>query len=398
MGKIVVFLLILLAVFLTFPTPVALADDAPQKTCPGEVSFAEYETNTPKDNLTNADNKARFIVNIGTGKVLSDYNYKMEFRCGAQSFTDKQDAKSVGNGKEIYFDLRREKPYIWAPDPCEFSLEPHEIWITTEKKGESQNYPVCRTSYPVTDQYALCKLTLFPDPVPGNPYDPNNNNGITPATTLLVHGENLVKNAQYNLFFDNRKVQEENKGEKDLGTPRFDFFIPPSLMTVLKEGKYQIDIRRHYFYPNPIHPGKPDYGSPLCPVDFTMGTPGNPGKVISQGDIGKCSGGPNCSSGKSQECPSGTKPSVKTAIGCIHTNPGDLIQDVLKFGLGIGGGLAFLMMLLGAFQMLTSAGNPETLQAGRERLTSAVIGLLFVIFAVLLLQIIGVDILGILQR
>ncbi|MBI2020450.1 hypothetical protein HYS94_03425, partial [Candidatus Daviesbacteria bacterium] len=55
----------------------------------------------------------------------------------------------------------------------------------------------------------------------------------------------------------------------------------------------------------------------------------------------------------------------------------------------------FLMMLLGAFQMLTSAGNPETLAAGRERLTSAVIGLLFVIFSILLLQIIGMNILNI---
>lgn len=89
------------------------------------------------------------------------------------------------------------------------------------------------------------------------------------------------------------------------------------------------------------------------------------------------------------------KPSIKTAIGCIHTNPADLVADVLKFALGIGGGLAFLMMLLGAFQMLTSAGNPETLAAGKDRLTSAIIGLLFIIFAVLLLQIIGMDILGI---
>lgn len=104
-----------------------------------------------------------------------------------------------------------------------------------------------------------------------------------------------------------------------------------------------------------------------------------------------------CASAGGLDCPgeTKTKPAIKTAIGCIHTNPADLIADVLKFALGIGGGLAFLMMLLGAFQMLTSAGNPDTLAAGKDRLTSAVIGLLFVIFAVLLLQIIGVDILGI---
>lgn len=88
-------------------------------------------------------------------------------------------------------------------------------------------------------------------------------------------------------------------------------------------------------------------------------------------------------------------PGIRTAIGCIHTSPVGFIKDFLKFIIGISGGLAFLMMILGAFQMLTSAGNPETLQAGRERLTSAIIGLLFVIFSVLLLQIIGVGILNI---
>ncbi|MBI2039674.1 hypothetical protein HYT18_01250 [Candidatus Microgenomates bacterium] len=87
-------------------------------------------------------------------------------------------------------------------------------------------------------------------------------------------------------------------------------------------------------------------------------------------------------------------PGIATAIGCIHTSPVGFVKDALKFIIAISGGLAFLMMLLGAFQMLTSAGNPETLQAGRERFQSAIIGLLFVIFAVLLLRIIGVDILG----
>lgn len=94
-------------------------------------------------------------------------------------------------------------------------------------------------------------------------------------------------------------------------------------------------------------------------------------------------------------CGTTDNPGFKTAIGCIHTNPVALTKDLLKFGLGIAGGLAFLMMLLGVFQMLTSAGNPETLATGKDRLTNAVIGLLFVIFSVLLLQIIGIGILDI---
>lgn len=88
-------------------------------------------------------------------------------------------------------------------------------------------------------------------------------------------------------------------------------------------------------------------------------------------------------------------PGIRTAIGCVHTSPKGFTKDFLTFAVGIAGGLAFLMMLLGAFQMLTSAGNPETLQAGRERFTNAIIGLMIIIFAVLLLQIIGFGILGI---
>lgn len=104
--------------------------------------------------------------------------------------------------------------------------------------------------------------------------------------------------------------------------------------------------------------------------------------------------GPNCTSGAGQSCGSLSNPGISTAIGCIHTKPAELVKDIMTFLLGSGGGVAFLMMVFGAFQMMTSSGNPETLNAGRSRLTSAVIGLLFIIFAVLFLQIIGVDILN----
>lgn len=109
-----------------------------------------------------------------------------------------------------------------------------------------------------------------------------------------------------------------------------------------------------------------------------------------------CTNGQECTIGGGQEpCDAGRGPAIKTAIGCVHTQPAEFIKDFLTFIIAIAGGFAFLLMLLGAFQMLTSGGNPEHLNAGRERLTSAIIGLLFVIFAVLLMQIIGVGILNI---
>ncbi len=84
-----------------------------------------------------------------------------------------------------------------------------------------------------------------------------------------------------------------------------------------------------------------------------------------------------------------------TAFGCIKTDPGVFVGEVLRIGIGVGGGIAFLLILFGGFQILTSAGNPEQLAAGRELVTSAITGLLLIIFSVFLLRLIGVNILGI---
>ena len=43
--------------------------------------------------------------------------------------------------------------------------------------------------------------------------------------------------------------------------------------------------------------------------------------------------------------------------------------------------------------IVISAGDPEKMQAGKEMITSAVSGLLIIIFAVFILRVIGVDIL-----
>ncbi|MCL4365664.1 pilin [Patescibacteria group bacterium] len=144
--------------------------------------------------------------------------------------------------------------------------------------------------------------------------------------------------------------------------------------------------------------------NPVCTgLSIEVGTPSEKiggGCKIGEKDCAGSAGTPikGCNepiNPKDPNDPAFTNPGIPTAIGCIHTNPSVLVKDILTFLLGIGGGLAFLMMLLGAFQILTSAGNPETLSAGKDRLTSAIIGLLFIIFTILLLQIIGVSILNI---
>jgi hypothetical protein len=84
-----------------------------------------------------------------------------------------------------------------------------------------------------------------------------------------------------------------------------------------------------------------------------------------------------------------------TAFGCIPTDPSVFIGQIIGIAVGIGGGIAFLLILFGGFQILMSAGNPERLNAGKELVTSAITGLLIIIFSLFILRLIGVTILGI---
>lgn len=100
-------------------------------------------------------------------------------------------------------------------------------------------------------------------------------------------------------------------------------------------------------------------------------------------------GGPRLGAG----CPGGGE--IDTALGCIPTNDiNGFVQWFLTWAIGIGGGIAFLLILWSGFQIMTATGNPDRLKAGKEQLTSAVSGLLFIIFSVFLLKLIGIQILN----
>lgn len=89
---------------------------------------------------------------------------------------------------------------------------------------------------------------------------------------------------------------------------------------------------------------------------------------------------------------------IYTAIGCIpvlsNDNGTSFMAFILRWAVGIGGGIAFLLILYAAFTIMTSTGNPERLKAGQELLTSAISGLILLIFSVFILKFIGIDILG----
>lgn len=87
---------------------------------------------------------------------------------------------------------------------------------------------------------------------------------------------------------------------------------------------------------------------------------------------------------------------IDTAIGCIPINDTTaLMAFVLRWALGIAGGIAILLIIASAFIIMTASGDPKKTQGGKELLTAAISGLVLIIFSVFILQLIGVTILDI---
>ncbi len=125
----------------------------------------------------------------------------------------------------------------------------------------------------------------------------------------------------------------------------------------------------------------------------------NPGNVCLSG--GTCAPLPgqnnnppvNTAEQVQENCPDNN---ISTAIGCIPIENINLTSKFfLRWGLGIAGGVALLLIGLAGFRIATSQGDPRRLQGGQELLLSAIGGLLMIVLSVYLLRFIGVDLLGI---
>lgn len=86
---------------------------------------------------------------------------------------------------------------------------------------------------------------------------------------------------------------------------------------------------------------------------------------------------------------------VWTAIGCIPTSPQEIIKTIVTIGMSLAGVVVLILILISAFTLSTSQGDPNKTKEAKEMLTSAIVGLLFIIFSVTILQFIGVSILNI---
>jgi hypothetical protein len=89
--------------------------------------------------------------------------------------------------------------------------------------------------------------------------------------------------------------------------------------------------------------------------------------------------------------------SVNTAIGCIPvlSNIVNFASFTLGWSTGIAGGIAFLLIVVAGFYIMTSRGDIKKSAAGKELLGAVLAGILFLVFAAFILRIVGSDILQI---
>ncbi|EKD87092.1 MAG: hypothetical protein ACD_37C00045G0004 [uncultured bacterium] len=84
---------------------------------------------------------------------------------------------------------------------------------------------------------------------------------------------------------------------------------------------------------------------------------------------------------------------IKTALGTIGTGAPEFVRWVLGFVLGISGAIVLIIIIITGYRLMTSQGDPEKIKNAKDALTSAIVGLLFIIFSLVILQFITADIL-----
>ena len=84
---------------------------------------------------------------------------------------------------------------------------------------------------------------------------------------------------------------------------------------------------------------------------------------------------------------------VATDLGCVPTDPANFVGSLYGIGLSFIGMVALLFLIIGAYLILTSQGNPDQLRNGKTFIYYALAGLFLALFGYLFITIVIVDIL-----
>lgn len=87
-----------------------------------------------------------------------------------------------------------------------------------------------------------------------------------------------------------------------------------------------------------------------------------------------------------------------TMLGCIQTNTGgftssgavaSVAQPILNIIFSFASGIAFLYLLYGGYLILTSQADPERLDHGKRVVTGAIVGIIFTLSSVLIINLLA---------
>lgn len=86
---------------------------------------------------------------------------------------------------------------------------------------------------------------------------------------------------------------------------------------------------------------------------------------------------------------------INTAIGKIYTTPQGFIISIFRLVLTLAAFGSVIIIIYAGYSFILARGDKEKISGARETITSAILGLLFIVLSIVILQIIGVDVLQI---
>lgn len=86
---------------------------------------------------------------------------------------------------------------------------------------------------------------------------------------------------------------------------------------------------------------------------------------------------------------------VATDLGCFPNDPVGFIQKFYGVGLSLIGMVGLLFLIYGGYYVLTSGGNPEKLQKGKEYIMYSIIGIMLAVLGFVFIEFIAGGILRI---
>ena len=78
-----------------------------------------------------------------------------------------------------------------------------------------------------------------------------------------------------------------------------------------------------------------------------------------------------------------------TLFKCGETSINQLISTIINWLLGIAFGIAVLFLIIGGFWYITSAGNEETAEKGKNTAINAIIGIIIIIMSYVIVNVVS---------